>query len=92
MMNKEEKEIIVSKLNELIKNIKCPMCGNNHFIISDDYSQIMVQDSISGIKLGTTMPSACVICSHCGFASFHVIGVVAPDLMNKEKQENIENK
>ena len=91
-MNKEDKEIIVNRLNELIKNIKCPMCGNNHFIVSDDYAQIMVQDSISGIKLGTTMPSACVICSHCGFASFHVLGVVAPNLMNKEQKEIIENK
>ena len=33
-----------------------------------------------------------MICSHCGFASFHVIGVVAPYLMNKKKQDNIENK
>lgn len=92
MMNKEEKQIIVNRLNELIKNSKCPMCGNNHFIISDDYAQIMVQDSISGIKLGTTMPSACVICSHCGYVSFHVVGVVAPNLMNKGKQNNIDNK
>ena len=92
MMNKEEKEIIVKRLNELIKDVKCPMCGNNHFILSEDYVQILVNDDIRNVKMRTAMPTACVICSRCGFASFHVIGVVAPDLMNKEKQENIENR
>lgn len=91
-MNKEEKEIIVKRLNELIKDVKCPMCGNNHFILSEDYAQVLVNDGIRNVKLGTTMPTACVICSRCGFASFHVIGVVTPDLMNKEQQEIIESK
>lgn len=79
MINKEEKQTIVSKLNNRINSgdIKCPMCGNKHFIIADGYFNTPMQDNLNGIKIGgQSIPSIAIVCNNCGFISSHALGIL----------------
>lgn len=76
MISNEEKQRIISELNNRINSgdIKCPMCGNKHFIIADGYFNTMMQDRLNGIVLGG--PSIPIICNRCGFISSHALGIL----------------
>ena len=79
MISKEEKQKIVLELNNRINfgDIKCPMCGNKHFIIADGYFNSIMQDSLNGIVLGgPSIPSIAIVCNKCGFISSHALGVL----------------
>ena len=79
MITKEEKQKIISKLNNRINsgNLRCPMCGNNHFIIADGYFNTMMQDRLNDIVLGgPSIPSIPIICNRCGFISSHALGIL----------------
>ncbi|MBE6263193.1 MAG: hypothetical protein E7104_04385 [Prevotella sp.] len=79
MISNEEKQRIISELNNRINSgdIKCPMCGNKHFIIADGYFNSIMQDSLNGIVLGgPSIPSIAIVCSKCGFISSHALGVL----------------
>lgn len=82
MISNEEKQRIISELNNRINSgdIKCPMCGNKHFIIADGYFNTMMQDRLNGIVLGgpsiPSIPSIPIICNRCGFISSHALGIL----------------
>ena len=79
MISNEEKQKIVLELNKRINSgeIKCPMCGNKHFIIADGYFNTIMQDSLNGIVLGgPSIPSIPIICNRCGFISSHALGIL----------------
>ena len=89
MISKEEKQKIISELNNRINlgNLKCPMCGNNHFIIADGYFNTMMQDHLNGIVLGgTSIPSIAIVCNKCGFISSHALGVLG--LLPKQNEDS----
>ena len=89
MISKEEKQKIVSELNNRINsgNLKCPMCGNDHFIIADGYFNTIVQDHLNGIVLGgPSIPSIPIICNQCGFISSHALGVLG--LLPKQNEDS----
>ena len=95
MISQEKKEKIIQKLNEKFNSteIKCPMCGNNHFIIGDGYFNSFIQDNFKNINLGgPSIPSIPIICNKCGFISLHALGVLGllpkDDNRNKEGEEN----
>lgn len=79
MISSKEKQKIIDELNKRfnIHSIKCPMCGNNHFIIGDGYFNTFIQDDIKNISLGgPSIPSIPIICNRCGFISSHALGVL----------------
>ncbi len=79
MITQEEKQRIILELNKRFgsSGIKCPMCGNNHFIIGDGYFNSFMQDDFRSLNLGgPSIPSIPIICDRCGFISSHALGVL----------------
>lgn len=79
MITQKEKQIIIQELNKRFgpNGIKCPMCGNNHFIIGDGYFNSFMQDDFRNLNLGgPSIPSIPIICNKCGFISSHALGVL----------------
>ena len=79
MITQEEKQRIILELNKRFNSsgIKCPMCGNNHFIIGDGYFNSFMQDDFRSLNLGgPSIPSIPIICDRCGFISSHALGVL----------------
>lgn len=90
MIKQEEKQRIILELNKRFNSsgIKCPMCGNNHFIIGDGYFNSFMQDDFRSLNLGgPSIPSIPVICNNCGFISMHALGILGllPKQENTEK-------
>lgn len=89
MISNEEKQKIVVELNKRINSgeIKCPMCGNKHFIIADGYFNSIMQDNLNNIALGgPSIPSIAIVCNKCGFISSHALGVLG--LLPKQTEES----
>lgn len=87
MISNEDKQKIISKLNSRIGNIKCPMCGNNHFIIVDGYFNPTMQDDLNNLVLGgPSIPSIAIVCNKCGFISSHALGVLG--LLPQQTEES----
>ena len=89
MISNEEKQKIVLELNNRINfgDIKCPMCGNKHFIIADGYFNSIMQDSLNSLALGSpSIPSIPIICKRCGFISSHALGILG--LLPKQTEES----
>lgn len=83
MINEEEKNTIIKSLMLKMPRLECPMCHNHHFILADGYIMLGVQDVKERIVLdGNVMPVIGLVCSRCGFVSFHSLGAL--DLLNKE--------
>lgn len=79
MITQEEKQRIILELNKRFNSsgIKCPMCGNNHFIIGDGYFNSFMQDDFRNLNIGgPSIPSIPIICDRCGFISSHALGVL----------------
>jgi hypothetical protein len=89
MISNEEKQKIVLELNNRINSgdIKCPMCGNKHFIIADGYFNTPMQDNLNGLEIGgPSIPSIPIICNRCGFISSHALGILG--LLPKQSKES----
>ncbi len=87
MITQEEKERIAHQLNERIAEFKCPMCGNQHFIIADGYFCNILHDDMSRINLsGPNIPTISIVCNRCGFVSQHALGILG--LMPNNQQNN----
>lgn len=79
MITQEEKQKIITELYKRIDSngVKCPMCGNKHFIIGDGYFNSFVQDDFKSLNLGgPSIPSIPIICNKCGFISMHALGIL----------------
>lgn len=91
MISQEEKQEIAQELNKRLSSVglKCPMCGNRHFIIADGYFNNFLQDSFKNINLGgESIPSIPIICSKCGFISMHALGILG--LLPKQRDDEKE--
>lgn len=95
MITPEEKQRIIEELSKRLSSngIKCPMCGNSHFIIGDGYFNTVIQDGLKSINLGgSTIPSIPIICDRCGFISSHALGILGMlPHPNNDKKEGGEN-
>ncbi len=88
MISSEEKDRIARKLNQKFNGtgVKCPMCGNKHFIIADGYFNTTMQNDLKSITMGgPSIPSIPIICSQCGFISLHALGIIG--LLPSEDKE-----
>ena len=89
MIGPSDKQKIIEKLNKKFNSqgIKCPMCGNNHFIIADGYFNSHLQDDLKNLSIGgPSIPSIPIICDKCGFISMHALGVLG--LLPKQDTED----
>ncbi len=90
MISNEEKQKIISELMNRISSgvIKCPMCGNQHFVIADGYFNTTMQDNLDGFELGgPSIPSIPIVCNRCGFISSHALGIL--NLLPKPNDKNL---
>lgn len=79
MISQEEKQKIVQELNKKFSSsgVRCPMCGNTHFVIADGYFNTFLQDNLNGFSMGgESIPSIAIICDKCGFMSMHALGAL----------------
>ena len=79
-----------SKLNEYLKKIHgsvCPLCGNNHWNISDQVFQAIEFD-YKGILLGgASYPMVPLTCDNCGNSYF--INALKSGLLDAPNSENL---
>jgi ribosomal protein S27AE len=75
-----------NKIKEALfkKGIKaCPMCSNKSFTLVEGYFNNTIQTNFTNVLIGgTSIPSAVLVCSNCGFMSQHALGVLG--LLPKE--------
>ena len=91
MLDKKEKEKIIETLVQKVPSLECPMCHNRHFILADGYTMLGVQDSKEHwIMGGSVMPVIGLVCSQCGFISFHALGALG--LLEKKGKADAESK
>ena len=92
MLSQEQKNHIVNTLTQRFQNngVRCPMCGDNHFIIADAYFNNQLQDELTNINLrGPSIPTISIICDRCGFVSQHSLGVLGLiPIANNENGDN----
>jgi hypothetical protein len=84
MINEQKKREILDRLGQRINlsTLKCPMCGQSKFTIADGYVRNEILDDFNNLTIGGTgIPSIPIICMHCGFISYHALGVL--ELLNK---------
>lgn len=94
MISQEEKQKLADKLNEKFSSngLKCPMCGNTHFIIADGYFNNTMQSDLNGLRIGgPSIPSIPIICDKCGFISMHALGVIGMLSIANEKEKEVDN-
>lgn len=77
VLTQEQKNTIITRLNERLANHPCPRCGNNQFALVDGLQNDTLQDDIKNIKIGgQSIPTIIVACNRCGFLSYHSLGVL----------------
>jgi ribosomal protein S27AE len=75
-MSPEERNKIITKLQEVGAQLPCPRCGNLAFSLLDGYFVDPIQQSVVDIVIGTgpSVPSVVVACTKCGFLAQHALG------------------
>ena len=92
MKEKKKKNDIVAALREKGVFLRCPMCGNSHFIMAESYVRLDLQDDFDGVKLGgPSLPTAAIVCARCGFVSLHALGLLG-GIPQTNKEENDDSK
>lgn len=88
MLTDEQKDEIIQKLNERIGHISCPICRNGIFTIIDGVVAPSLQSELGTYSFsGTSLPMICLICSKCGYVSFHAMGTLGLLEKYKSKKE-----
>lgn len=90
MIDKEIKELVLNKLEGVLKILECPMCHYNQFIIADGFVHEKLYQKYDRINSDDkkSIPAVAIICKQCGFISNHSIGILG--LLNKEEEMNDE--
>ena len=78
---KEHQTKITEELEKRIRSkdriLKCPICGNEDFIISDGYTRRMLNDDIGNVKFsGLNIPSITTVCTNCGYILDFSLGLL----------------
>lgn len=89
-MKQEEKDKIISALEERFAKHPCPRCGNQQFSLAEGYFNQPLQEKLGGLVLGgPSIPSVVVICARCGFISQHALGALG--LLPTQEEEKKED-
>ncbi len=85
------KESLNNKLKEKGRNLVCPVCWNNNFILAEGYTNDLLQDHLGSLVIGgLAIPEIVVICNHCGHILKFSVGVLG--LLPEEKEGTSEEK
>lgn len=88
MLKEEDKQRIISILNNRIENFVCPICHKGKFSLVDGYSSCGLSDNYNNINLGGRMlPFVMIVCNNCGFISQHAIGSLG--MLDKKDTDNV---
>ena len=83
-MNQEQRNKIAQELTKRVGAFKCPMCNKGPFSIVDGYFNLSISESMRSINIGgTSIPMTALVCSNCGYVSFHALGAIG--LLNKDR-------
>lgn len=86
-LSEEVKNQIRSALEQRGALNPCPRCGNRGFVLADGILASPIQENLEEFVLGSSIPSAVVICNHCGYMSLHALGVLGlMDLVRGDDQ------
>lgn len=92
-LSEEKKREIVARLRDRGVPKACPMCGHNHWILADGYVKSVVQNHVDDNYLRSMrmndrfLPLVTLICTQCGFASHHSVGILGLLVIQEEKPE-----
>ncbi|KKU85289.1 MAG: hypothetical protein A2667_01990 [Candidatus Wildermuthbacteria bacterium RIFCSPHIGHO2_01_FULL_47_27] len=89
-LSEETKKKIIENLNKKLKekerNLVCPVCGHNNFILADGFTNDLLQDHFGGLVIGgPAIPEVVVVCGHCGHILKFSAGVLG--LLPEKKEE-----
>lgn len=57
------------------KDVRCPICTDNHWEFPGVYHMSILQDEPTGIRFGgSAIPTLPVICANCGFVAHFAAG------------------
>ncbi len=81
MLDEKQKQEIIGKLNQRFTRngnpLKCPMCGDHQFTLTDAYLNHTLQNDLTSFSLGgQSIPTIGIVCTNCGFLSQHVLGII----------------
>lgn len=100
-LSEKTKEKILGKIGEALKKkdkkeIICPVCSNNQFVLTEGFANVSLSDRFGGIVLGgSTLPNVPIVCNNCGntfFLNLRVLGFSEEDFKEEGKEDSKENK
>ncbi len=76
-LSQAQQQEIIAALQSRGVRLPCPRCGSSQFEVLDGYFNQTAQPHLQGLVIGgPSVPSAVVVCNHCGFMSQHALGVL----------------
>lgn len=94
MLNEEKKKELIRLLETKFgeHQLKCPMCGNEHFTIADDYFINLLQEDYTKFRIDKGIPAISIICDNCGFISQHSLNRLKANMQKTlmEGGDNVE--
>ena len=82
-MIKEKKIKIIESLKNKGVKLPCSRCGGLNFEVVDQ-TTFSINENLNAVQLGgPSVPAVLVVCSNCGFITFHSLGVL--NLMPKNE-------
>lgn len=75
-LSMEERQKIGRRFEERGVGKACPMCRKSEWVLADGYVNVSLQPHFGGGVLlgGPMIPTAVIVCGHCGFVSHHALG------------------
>lgn len=71
----EQHQLIVDVLRGRSALKPCEACGKSKFTLLEDTAQVPISPS-PGTYTSLAVPSAVVVCDHCGHIRFHALGLL----------------
>lgn len=69
--------------------MRCPMCGGSRFQLVNGFFLNGVQKDMNSFQVGgESIPTVAVVCVNCGFLSQHAIGVLDPEILGTDKDDD----
>jgi len=92
-LSEEQKQRIISALEERGAKFPCPRCGNISFVLLDGYQNNPLTSKIGAIVLGgANVPAVIVACARCGWLAQHALGPLGllPAQEEAKEEANVE--
>lgn len=82
------KQTIVSALNEKVQNLKCPVCEHTSFALGGGFFAHDLQHNLNQRQMGgVNIPTVPLICSNCGYLMEFAAGTLG--LLPKKQDQSM---